>query len=484
MNKELNFLILFLINIGLCFSDYDVNVIGSFQNIYTNAPKKILYFKIQKSTGNYFEVLNFYGRIIFKKNNKKIEELPSSENSFFFEHDGISEYNLTYIFPDPFKICGIMISSKNTEYSSLLNTSLTYYILRQREMNFLIKNGNPLIPKIISVKLYLDYSYKVNILNSAKFEEKNITFTAKYIRYDKYIEYYAILSDNLIFKPVVYNPNSYQDVTYTTLCLATLNIEKNNIITNNKTICSNSDFNYYQIDNNNNSYFEISFGDYTKLYFAKNNFINIKINSSISEFKLNEPTFLLYESYNNNKGCFSIFFFKDENKTITKDTNFKLTLFESRSFKFTIKNPKYKYHRILFKTNDYFYLTGIILKNNDYSEIIVNGTTDKNYNKIYEIKSNEEIIPIELIFKKSPFYSLEYYEASFSYKGYNKEKKKNYKILIIIDILLICACCFVILRLIVYICSNDNFKPLEKLGYDNYEDKFYKVYFCRKRKSN
>ena len=59
-----------------------------------------------------------------------------------------------------------------------INSSLTYYILRQRELNFLIKNENPLVPKIIEVTLYLAYSYKVNVL-SAKFEENNKNFTSK-----------------------------------------------------------------------------------------------------------------------------------------------------------------------------------------------------------------------------------------------------------------------------------------------------------------
>ena len=482
MNKKFNFLIFLLINIRLCFSDYDVNVLGSFENIYTSSPKNVLYFKLQILSGKYFEVLNFYGKVIIKKSNTIIGKLPSSENSFYFEHDGTSEYNLTYIFPDPFKICGIKISSKNSEYSSILNSSLTYYILREREMNFLIKNENPLVPKIVRVTLYLAYSYKVNVL-WAKFEENNKNFTAKYIRDEKYIEYYAILSDNLKFMPIVYNPNAYQDLTYSISCLITLDIDKNSIIAKNTTICSNKNFNYYQIDSNASPFIEISFMKNTKLYLVENNFENKRIDSSISEYKLNNQTFLLLETDGMNKGCFSVIFFTDEDKTIIKDTDFKLTLFNSRSFKITIKNPSHNYHRIIFKTNDYFYLTKIILENKE-SEIITDGTIDKNYNKIFEIKSNEEIIPIELVFEKSIHYSLDYYEACFSYRGFDEEKEKKYTILIIIDVLLILVCCFIILRLVVYICSNNDFKPLEKLGYVDYEDKFYKVYLCRKRKSN
>lgn len=482
MNKELKYLMLFLIKIGLCFCDYDENVLGSFENIYIYSPKNILYFNIKKLSTKYFEILNFYGTVIIKKNDKIIGELPSSENAFYFEHDGTSEYNLTYKFPNPFKICGIKISSRNSEYTSLLNTSLTYYILREREMDFLIENENPSIPKIISIILDLVYSYKVNVLR-AIFEENNKTFTAKYIRYEKYIAYYAILTDTLKFMPVVYNPNPYEDVTYCTSCFIYLNEDKNNIITKNKTICSNSNFNYYQIENNKSTYFEISFNEYTNLYLVENNFENKKINEYITEYKLNNRSFLYFEAYNNNKGCFSIIFFSDESKSITKDTDFLLTLFYSRSFKFTIKNPSHRFHRIIFKTNVYFYLAEIILSNNK-SKIITNGTDDNNYNKIYEIESNEENIPIELVFKKSIPNSLDYYDVSFSYRGYDVEKKnKNYNILIIIDVLLILVCCFIILRLIVYLCTNDDFKQLEKLGYVDYEDKFYKVYLCRKRKS-
>lgn len=427
--------------------------------------------------------MNFYGKVIIKKNNEIIGELPSSENAFNFQHDGTSEYNLTYTFPDPFVICGIMISSQKSEYISILNSSLTYNILRKREMNFLIKNENPLIPKIICITLYLAFSYKVNVYYNAKFQENNKNFTAKYIRDERYIYYYAILSDNLKFMPVVYNPNSYNDVTYSTLCFISLNIQSNNIITNNETICLNKDFNYYQINNNESNYFEISFMGGTRLYLVENNFEEKRINSSISEYKSNNQTFLYLETYNNNKGCFSVIFFPDENKTITKDTDFKLTLFHSRSFKFTINNPSHKYHRIIFDNNVYYFLTEIILSNKE-SEIITNGTIDKDNMKIYEIKSNEEIIPIELVFEKSSFYVLDYYDVLFSYRGFDKEKINHLnKILIIIDVLLILVCCFIILRLILYLCSNDDFKKLENLGYVDYQDKFYKVYLCRKRKN-
>ena len=88
--------------------------------------------------------------------------------------------------------------------------------------------------------------------------------------------------------PVVYNPNPYNDVTYSTSCLVTLNIDKNSIITKNTTICSNKNLNYYQIESNTSTYIEISFMEYTKLYLIENNFENKRIDSSISEYKLNK----------------------------------------------------------------------------------------------------------------------------------------------------------------------------------------------------
>lgn len=479
MNKKIIFLILLLTLFEFSHLGYDETVYNSINKIYTsNQLKSEVYFNIISNSGRYYEVTNLDGTVIIKNGNKILGKLPLGENAFSFMHDGSSNYNITFTFPNPFKVCGIIISSQNYNYTNILESSKTFYILRKREMEFTILNNNKLIPQIICVSVSLSYSYRVDV-QRAFFKEKNKEFVPYYIKSQYYMDFYAILTDELIFNTVIYNPNPEKDITYYIKCSVDLKNNQAINITENKAICLNSNVKFFKIDNNKFNYFEISLLKNTQLFWYDNNYKKTKINLSISEYKNKNSEFLVLNA-TQNKGCFSIIF-SDEENTITNNTQIILSLFNSRSYKITITNAIYNNHRIIFELNSYYNLTNIILP----SKVeIISITTEKYDNLVYEFKSKLKTFQIILQFDKIEDYIDDYYKVKFIYQNI-KEKEKEYKGLILIDILLIFVCSFITFGFLIFYCTGKEIdrNKLESKGFIEIGEKIEMIYCCKKYKN-
>ena len=274
-------------------------------------------------------------------------------------------------------------------------------------------------PQLIAIRIYMD---RYGAVESFSFEDHGDSFIPDYNRYDTHVysnhhdTFYAVIEDELTFKPVIYYPYT-QIYEYHSVTISL--IDDFQILSENKTTCiSQSQYSnliYFQLNPPlDKPYYEISFNENSELYYIKNNFYRTKI-TSFNEYTINNYKFFMVSTINNDC-CFSILFF-DEKKTISEESSFTLTLFDSRNYEVTFINTK-KFIQIKFPKNDFFNMTIFLPnfgKNIDYR--YYNPTT-KEYFFIFENIKGE--LSVQFQFTKIGTVST-YYNAQLTYSGLNED---------------------------------------------------------------
>ena len=124
--------------------EFNASIEGNLEKIFYKEESYIqVIYLIKKLSKNYdfFEVNNFYGQITILKNEEIIGKLDNDENSFYFNHDGISNYYMIFKFPSNFQICGFKVTNNFKEYNYILNNHLSLYFLIKRKFNLIITNN-------------------------------------------------------------------------------------------------------------------------------------------------------------------------------------------------------------------------------------------------------------------------------------------------------------------------------------------------------
>ena len=316
-------LIIFLIISFISPIIYDTLINGNLEKIYTKKETytQIIFF-IKKISKNfeYFEIINFYGKITIQKNSEIIGELDEGENSFYFKHDGISNYYMIFKFPVNFKKCGFKVSSNFKEYNYILNSYLSLPFLNKRKFNITINNKEQ-NTQLISIKI--SKTIPIGIYDKVYMEENGKKFIPISKSNEKYIYYYALIKNKLTLEINLYN--LYEEKTLINYVDIYLNYEKIETISNNTTLCLNNNINinFYKIKlekNNTNFNYELSIIKSSKLYLIKNN-TNIKeLKSNIIYNNTNlENGILILDSFENN-GCFNInFIYEKKNNILNND---------------------------------------------------------------------------------------------------------------------------------------------------------------------
>ena len=410
---------IFIILIEIYFAmnyDEEINTTGSFTYKYYKPTYTLRTYKINKYK-EYYEIYNMNITLCIYKGETQIKKLENNlEDAYYFKYNNNDVYYITAIYPSSFcELCGFIVSSEDHEFNILSDEyNTTLYFGRYRKFSLKIQNKEN-TPQFLEIIIRLK-SGQYGIFNKAYFEEKGIAFnpinTSDYTySYMRSNTSYPIIVDELIFKPefmfqYINHQKYYYEVSIE------VNYFNSYIISKNYTECfPKYTFDFYKINNPLNKFFyEISFSKDSLVYLMKSNVEKIKINS-LSKYNINDYSILYFET-NKNKGCFSIIF-SDEKNTITSNTDFKLTLFDSRNYNVIITDNK-KFIQINYIKNDYF---NIHLYENQ--EIKYKFFKLNKYIFIFEKNSDE--FPLQLQFEKNKEFNRDYYEIEFSYYGLDED---------------------------------------------------------------
>jgi len=299
---------------------YNTIIKGNLEKIYTKKESSQIIFLLQKDSINFdfFEVINFYSKITIQKNNEIIGELDDGEKSFYFRHDGVSNYYMIFKFPINFKICGFKVSNSYKEYNNVLNSYLSLPFLNDRKYNINIYNKEKKT-ELISIRIPKS---TIKEIDEVYLHDNGIKFIPISKSNEKYIFYYALIKNKLILDIRFSQPNKEKEsINYADIYLYYEIIEN---ISNNSTLClNNENIKFYKInkeENNINFNYELSIIKNTKLYLIEN---NTKINQIKSNIIFNNKNtgigILMLDSFEN-KGCFSVNFPNEkENNNGIKD---------------------------------------------------------------------------------------------------------------------------------------------------------------------
>ena len=342
-------------NLILC-SEYDDIIQGNLMKFFGFGEKqKNTTYLIQKeSNKKYFEINNYAGRMIIKKENSIIFQSLYEEKSFYFEHDS-SNYYLIF---ENTQICGFEVLSSSKEFDSILTSEMKLKLLKQKSYEIII-NNNETSQKLIYITI--PETLRIKFI-SGIFEENGEKLNVdsyKIKKSDGYedILFYVILSNKLKFF-LTLETKWYSTISQISEASIYLS-DKIQVISGNYSECLGNNFGYYQLNFNSYSHCEISMSINANLYFIESNNKKTKI-TSITTYD-SKLKYLLLDSTERN-GCFSIIF-KNEKNSVDKDTDFNLILFSSRDYNMTIINSKSKFIEIGFKKNYYFNLTHLSLLN-------------------------------------------------------------------------------------------------------------------------
>ena len=377
-------------------------------------------FKLKYQNKDYYEITNINSILTIYKGNSQIAKLENDkENAYYFKFDSSYDYYIFFEFPDySSEFYAFYVSIGDEELNLITTSSLTLVYAKKREYSLKIKNKES-TPQLIAIRIYMD---RYGAVESFSFEDHGDSFIPDYNRYDTHVysnhhdTFYAVIEDELTFKPVIYYPYT-QIYEYHSVTISL--IDDFQILSENKTTCiSQSQYSnliYFQLNPPlDKPYYEISFNENSELYYIKNNFYRTKI-TSFNEYTINNYKFFMVSTINNDC-CFSILFF-DEKKTISEESSFTLTLFDSRNYEVTFINTK-KFIQIKFPKNDFFNMTIFLPnfgKNIDYR--YYNPTT-KEYFFIFENIKGE--LSVQFQFTKIGTVST-YYNVQLTYSGLNED---------------------------------------------------------------
>ena len=127
------FLFFSSIIIGNCVITPDEMIMGSLTKYGTTITSKRIYQIRQFSDRNYFKVYSYYGKVeILDSKEVVLSTLKDGEKDFIFNYQD-SIYYLIFTPPNPLVPCGFQVLSSNIEYTNILTSSLTLYLVKERE---------------------------------------------------------------------------------------------------------------------------------------------------------------------------------------------------------------------------------------------------------------------------------------------------------------------------------------------------------------
>ena len=403
--------------------EIDGIIIGDKKEFYYFAhysSKKLFTYEIQRDLNKkYFEIFYFYSKLKILKENEIIyqtsEGEESGENSFTFEHDGSKYYmNIEYL---SYSEYGFILKSQNSPYNYILNSSVTFDLIRKRSINYKIVN-NKNQKSIICIRIPTTFRIDIKQNSETQIEENGNKINCKYLRQrksDGYYTYYfyAVLSDNISFFSNFYTT---WYVTLNGISSASIYLDNYKIyeITEDQTISLNDGSFEFYIIKNNMSQFEISFLQNTELYMIESNVEYIKI-KDIQRYNKNSNLFMMDSQ--KSKGLFHIMFMNEKN-SIKNDKTFSLYICDTREYKMTIINDKTKYIQFGFMYNSYINLTKIYISQEDKEIYASYKNSDDYYIFEFEKDSNSNETEITLKFEKKKDLS-EFKEVRLFYKAIN-----------------------------------------------------------------
>jgi hypothetical protein len=381
--------------------EFNASIEGNLEKIFYKEESYIqVIYLIKKLSKNYdfFEVNNFYGQITILKNEEIIGKLDNDENSFYFNHDGISNYYMIFKFPSNFQICGFKVTNNFKEYNYILNNHLSLYFLIKRKFNLIITNNKKenSTSELMSIKIS---SFLPIRADGIFIDEKGKTFKPIFEMKETngYIYYYVIIKDKLEFNLSLYSIEKQPSlINYVDIFL---NNEKIETISDNITACLESkNFKFYKIKNNNSILNnELLLLNNSQLFLIENNYIINSIETktlqnkscfSLNDFKINK-----IESKQN-----KIFILDSIDSIITINDDYS-NCFEKEKEKKIIKlNPNINKKIIRLTTNAEIKLDNITI--NDYK--IFNLTETKNI----EIEVYRRPICISIFYLKKEIFDI------------------------------------------------------------------------------
>ena len=413
-------LLFFFIEFSLAIN-YDEEFSQGLKNFYSTST---ITQKTYKLTGayNYYEIINYNTNLTFYRGDEELIKLKGLiEESFFFQKESNYDYFIKVELELPHTYAGVYLQGGNNalDILSLSGSSLAIRFAERREASLKIINKES-TPQIIFVQLDLNSESNVS---SAKLEENGVesVFPCVVANHDNpnshYVKYYALLTNEILFKPLLYYPSSNtQNFHYGS---ARLNYLTYTSITDNIVQCpgkGNNVLGYKLTSPANKPYYEISIKANSLIYNMKNNFEANKI-TSINRYS-NDYAYLLADT-NKNIACFSIIF-SDEKNSIIEDSDLKIVLFDTRDYNATFAGSK-KYIQIIYKKNDYFNLTLFLL--NENVEIKFRYYDFKNMQYFYSFEKTSDELQVQFHFEKVKEFSsnMNYYQIEMSYKGLDED---------------------------------------------------------------
>ena len=415
--------------------DYDEEFTTGQKQLFRPSQSYTKVFKLVKQDKDYYEIINVNSILTIYKGDTQVAKLgEDKDHSYYFKYDSNYVYYIKFDFPSFSNDFYAFYVSTDDEELNILSSSLTLRFAKEREFSIYVKNKET-TPQIIAFEIYFDSQY--GIVNSISIEENSVNFVPFSSKYDTYsyrrsYYYYAIITNELIFKPII----KYQYSSIYEFKKAILRFQyETNLISENTTKCVSQDsiynFQFYKMNPpSNKPYYEISFKKNSLLYILKGNFNKEEI-TSITKYSVDSYGYLMANTLSN-EACFSVIF-SDEKNTITEDTTFSLPLFDSRNYDVLFKGSK-KYIQIKYPKNDYFNLS--IYSKNEGKEINYKfyNMVSKEYVYIFSKDSNE--LPIQFRFTRiETVYN--YYTIEIIYNGLDYDIQEE-------------------------IIENDNFKCVEK----------------------
>ena len=375
-------------------------------------------FKLIKQAKDYYEIMNANSIITIYKNDNQVAILgEDKEDGYYFKYNSNDIYYIQFEFPSYIKDWYGFYVLIDEAQLNLLSSSLTLNFFNRREFSLIIKN-NEKSSQIISIEIYFDSQY--GTIESASIEENSKTFTPLSKKNDVYQSrrsyyYYAIIQDELIFKPTIKYQYSQAYQFHSALISF---VYENNIISKNITKCisqsNTNNFDYYKlVPPNNKPYYEISYKENSELYNVKDNFNKNKI-LSIQKYTIDNYGYLMV-NYANYDACFAIIF-SDKKNILTENSIYNLTLFDSRNYDAIFESSK-EYIQIKYKKNQIFNLT---LYSNEGKKIECKYFNLKTNEYVYILKKTINELPIQFQFIKIGTV-LNYYNFEFSYNGIDED---------------------------------------------------------------
>ena len=167
-------------------------------------------FKLRNQNKDYFEITNYDSILTIYKEENQIAKLKNDkENNYYFKYDSNYNYYILFEFPDyKSEFYAFYVTTGDQELNLITSSSMTIRFAKKREFPLKIKNKES-TPQLVAIRLEMN---RYSDIESASGEVHGISFIPDYNRFnnhiysDHYDTYYAIVEDEITFKPILFFP--------------------------------------------------------------------------------------------------------------------------------------------------------------------------------------------------------------------------------------------------------------------------------------